>query len=71
MSPETQQRIAFLRLKAAENTITLDEMKEAVALLRGDRARAAVTSEKSRATKNKARAEIKSADDMLDELGGG
>lgn len=70
MSPETQQRIQVLRMKAAENTITLDEMKEAVALLRADRTRAAFTSEKSRATKNKAKAEIKSADDMLNELGG-
>lgn len=66
-TPEIQSRIAILRAKAEDNTATLDEMKEAVRLLRGDRTSAAVTSEKSRRTK--AKAEVKSADAMLDELG--
>lgn len=71
MSPETQQRIQYLRHKASINEITLEEMQEAVRLLRADRTRAATVSEVSRSKKSQAKAVVKSADDMLDELGGG
>lgn len=67
MSPEVAARIVALRAKAEDGTATLDEMREGVRLMRADRVSAAVVSEKSRRTK--AKAEIKSADDMLDELG--
>ena len=68
MSPEVAARIVSLRSKAEDGTATLEDMREGVRLLRGDRVSAAVTSEKSR--KVKAKAQIKSADEMLDELGG-
>lgn len=44
-------RITELRQRARENTITLEEMREAIALMRGDRVRAAAASLKSRTKK--------------------
>jgi hypothetical protein len=44
-------RITELRQRARDNTITLEEMREAIALMRGDRVRAAATSLKSRTKK--------------------
>lgn len=70
MNPELQAKVANWRRKAADGTISLDEMRDAVQALREGRVAAATVSEKSRATKAKAKAEIKSADAMLDELGG-
>ena len=70
MSPEVQSRIAVLRQKAADGSVTLEEMKEAIVLIRGDRASAAIASETSRRNKSTKKAEIKSADEMLNELGG-
>jgi hypothetical protein len=67
-STETLSRIAQLRAKILDNTITLEEMKEGVILLRQDRKSAASSSDSTR--RAKAKAAIPSADDMLDELGG-
>lgn len=67
MSPEVAGRLAVLKQKALEGTLTLEEMKEGVRLMRGDRAVAQVVSTTSRT--KRARAEIKTADEMLDELG--
>lgn len=70
-SLETQARIAVWRQKCLEGTITLEEMREAVAIMRGDRRNAAQAnaSGTSGARRAKAKAVIPSADDMLDELG--
>lgn len=67
-SPETLARIAQLRAKCADNSATLEEMREAVKLLRGDRRNAAASSETSK--RSKAKAVIPNADDMLGELEG-
>ena len=67
MSPEVAGRIAVLKQKALDNTLSLEDMKEAVRLIRGDRAVAQVVSTTSRT--KRAKAEIKTADEMLDELG--
>lgn len=68
VSAEMQAKIALWRQKAIEGTLTLEEQKEAIIALRADRRNAAVSSEASR--RKKAKAEIKSADEMLDELKG-
>ena len=68
MTPETNAKIAIYRQKAIEGSLTVEDMKEAIILLRGDRKGAAVASEKSRRTK--AKAIIPSADDLLSELEG-
>lgn len=67
MQPETQGRLAILRAKAVDGTLTLEEMKEAIVMMRGDRASSVRNSDSSR--KAKVKAAIPSADDMLNELG--
>lgn len=67
-SPETQARLAALRQKVADGTITEAEMAEGIRLLRGDRIGAQVASDTSR--RKKAVAVIPSADDLLTELSG-
>ena len=69
MSPEVIAKLAILRQKAAEGTLSVDEMKEAVILMRGDRKATASAPASSGTRRAKAKAEIKSADEMLDELG--
>jgi hypothetical protein len=64
---ETLQKLQLWRAKAADGTLTLDEMREAVVLMRGDRK--AGQSASSTTRRAKAKAEIPSADDMLSELG--
>lgn len=66
LSPELQIKIATWRQKVADNTLTLEEMREAVKLIRGDRLSAAQASAKSRASKGPK----KSGDDLLAELDG-
>lgn len=66
LTPEVQSRLAALRAKATANTLTLEEMREAIVLMRGSRLQAAETAKKSRSKKAPAR----SADDLLAELGG-
>lgn len=67
MTPEIQSKIAIYRQKAVDGTLTLDEMKEAVLMMRQNRRTAAASASSPR--RAKAKAEIKSADEMLNELG--
>lgn len=67
MSPEVASKLAMWRQKAIDNTLTQDDMKEAIRIMRGDRVGAAIASSTSR--RAKAKAEIPKADDLLAELG--
>ncbi|MDE2097542.1 MAG: hypothetical protein KGL39_09875 [Patescibacteria group bacterium] len=67
VTPETQAKIAIWRQKAVEGTLTVEEMKEAIHLLRAGRIGAHIASDTSR--RKKAKADIPSADDLLAELG--
>lgn len=63
-SPETVQRIAELRQKSREGILTIDEMREGIQFLRGERlamAQAPKSPSKAKAAPN--------ADDLLGELG--
>ncbi len=62
VSLETQQRIAELRIKAREGTLTLEETKEGIAFLRAERL--AMPPSKSSSKKV-----VVNADDLLGELG--
>lgn len=64
---ETHAKIAVWRQKAVEGTLSIEEMREAILVLRGDRRGAAIASDKAR--KAKATTAIPSADDLLNELG--
>lgn len=66
MSPEQQARIQALRAKAREGTLTLEESREAIILLREDRVAASATSAASKARKAP-KAPVNS-DDLLAEL---
>ena len=50
-SAEVQNRIAQLRAKVLDNTLTLDDMKEAIKLLRAGRVAAQSSAAKSRTKK--------------------
>jgi len=65
---ELQAKVASWRLRAAEGTLSLDEMKEAVAVLRGGRLSAATAAASAHRTAAK-RAVAPPAEDMLGELG--
>lgn len=63
---ELQAKITSWRLRAAEGTLTLDEMKEAIRHLRAGRVSAVAAS--AAAKRHKAVVAIPSADDMLSDL---
>lgn len=65
---ELQSKIANWRLRAAEKTLTLEEMKEAIIYLRAGRVNAA--SSVAATKRKKAIAAVPSADDMLSDLEG-
>ena len=67
---ELQTKIAAWRLRAADGTLTIEEMKEAIVFLRAGRLGAAQAAQKTAATRKKAIAAIPSADDMLADLDG-
>ncbi len=67
-SPELQNKVVEWRSKAAAGTITLDEMREAILMLRAGRLSAVQSSEAKKRTA--AKKAVKSADDMLKELEG-
>jgi len=67
---DLQAKIASWRLRAAEGTLTLEEMKEAVVFLRAGRLGAATAAQKTAATRKKAIAAIPAAEDMLADLEG-
>lgn len=54
MSPELLAKIAVWRQKALDKTLTVEDQKEAIAAIRGDRKNAANASEQSKRTKAKA-----------------
>lgn len=68
-SPELQSKIAEYRAKAADGTITLDEMRQAIIHMRGDRYAALNAAAKAgRTSKAKDKGPVKSADDLLSEI---
>ncbi len=69
-SPELQAKLASWRLRAAEGTLTLEEMKEAIKFLRQDRVSAGRAAATTASKRKKAFAEIPAADDMLADLEG-
>lgn len=69
-SPETQAKIALWRQKAVEGTLTKEEMREALVLMRGERRSAAVASETARKTAARKVKPQLDGDDLLAELAG-
>lgn len=67
-SPETQSRISNLRLKAVAGTVTAEEMKEAIHLLRQGRASAVAASSAARAKGAKKTVDVGALFDDLDKL---
>ena len=67
LSADSQSKIAEWRSKAAAGTLTLDEMREAIRLLRGERMTASTTA--TQAKRSAAKAAVPSGDDLLKELG--
>lgn len=68
MDNTTQARVTEWRAKAQAGTLTVEEMREAIKVLRAGRVSAAFASETAR--RKKAKAVVPSADDLLSELGG-
>ncbi len=68
ISLELQSKIAGWRLRAAEGTLTLDEMKEAIIHLRAGRLSAATTAAAAKRIPASKRSAAPSQDDMLSEL---
>lgn len=66
LSPEVASRLAVWRAKAKGNTLTREEMAEAIVLLRGDRKSAMVASTASKA--KKAKVALPEGDDLLKDL---
>lgn len=66
ITPELQSKIAGWRQRAAEGTLTIEEMREAILHLRAGRVSAQNASAAS--TRKKAIAAIPSAADMLSDL---
>jgi hypothetical protein len=66
-SPEIQAKLSNLRQRAAAGTMTLDEAREAIRYLREGRY-AAQAAEGAKGGK-RAKGPVKSADEMLGELG--
>lgn len=75
ISTETQVQLAIYRQKARDNTITQEEMKDAIKLMRSERVGAAVVSASSKAAKSVAKEKAApkakpNGDDLLSELDG-
>jgi len=69
-TPEQIQLLADLRRKMADNTITIDDMRKGIELLRGGRASATAAALESKASGGKKEKKpTRSADEMLAELG--
>lgn len=68
-TPEESARIQQYRQKVNDNTITKEELREALALLRKGREGAHATSTASRTRKAASKQPVDS-DSLLDELGG-
>lgn len=61
---ELQAKIASWRIKAAEGTLTLEEMKEGIIYLRAGRVASAAVATRAK----KKAADVPSAESMLDDL---
>lgn len=68
MTPETISKIQMWRHKVMQQTITEEDMVEAIKVLRQDRQSAAVASETAK--RSRAKAAVPDADDLVNELGG-
>ena len=69
MTPEISAKVQLWRQKAREGTLTQDEMREAIEILRQGRTAAAATSAASRERKATAKAKANvNSDSLLDEL---
>lgn len=68
MTPELISKIAVWRSKADAGTLTIEEMKEAIEALRGNRRSASTSYEQAR--RAKAKVAIPAADELLKELEG-
>lgn len=66
---ELQSKISSWRLKAAEGTLTLEEMKEAITYLRAGRMQASLAAQATKRTAAK-KAVAPPASDLLNELEG-
>lgn len=67
---DLQAKLAAWRLAAAEGTLSIEDMKEGIRLLRAGRLQAAQAAGESARKRKKAIAVIPSADDLLAELNG-
>ena len=70
VSPELQSKILEWRVKAADGTLSFEEMKEAVIALRSGRCEASKTAQNAAVKRKKAISAIPSAEDMMSELEG-
>lgn len=71
ISPEAQAQVQLWRQKAREGSLTQDEMRQAIAILRQDRVAASGTSDKAKTTRATSRAKKNiNSDDLLGELDG-
>ena len=69
MTPDISAKVQLWRQKAREGTLTQDEMREAIEILRQGRIGAATTSAASRTRKATAKAKANvNSDDLLSEL---
>lgn len=69
-SPELLNQLAQWRQKSADGTITLEEMRQAIKILRANRESAGAVTAKSSKNGKKSSAPAKSASDLLGELSG-
>lgn len=69
MTPDLLAKIEEWRRKSADGTITMDEQKEAILLLRQTRVTALTASKASKAKGGGKKGPAKSADQLLAELG--
>ncbi len=71
MTPEIQARILTIKQKMLDNTATIDELREGINLMREGRKHEVSSAARSSADgrRKQVKAEIKTADEMLDELG--
>ena len=71
MTPELAAREAEWKQKAANGTLTIEDMIEAIKFLSGNRVSAGIASSTSRARKTAAAKPPERADDLIDDLFGG
>lgn len=71
LSAEMNERLAVLRNKARENTLSQEDMREAIKIMREDRVGAAASSAASKARTSTARAKKNvDSEDLLSQLDG-